>query len=72
MRDWNWNDPSAGPEVWRQQLEELQAEILDLLEPLDDEQVNWRPEAWKWSVGQCMDHLSSTNAMVLEPASAPM
>jgi hypothetical protein len=67
MRDWNWKDPSGGPRAWRQQLEELQAEILTLLEPLDDGQVNWRPEDRVWSIGQCVDHLGRTNAMVLEP-----
>lgn len=70
MRDWKWQDPSPGPEAWRQQLQELQVEILGLLEPLDDTQVNWRPEAWMWSVGQCVDHLVRLNTLVLGPVHA--
>jgi len=72
MRDWNWNDPSRGPTAWRLQLEELQGEILGLLRPLDDPQINWRPEPWMWSIGQCVDHLTRTNGLVLAPLHAAL
>lgn len=65
MRDLNWRDPSGGPRVWRTQLEDLRSEILGLVLGLGDTQVNWRPAAESWSIGQCVDHVTTTNAAIL-------
>lgn len=64
MREWNWLDPSGGPPVWRAQLVDLRSEILGLVLGLADHQVNWSPGAGRWSIAECVDHLSSTNAAV--------
>lgn len=31
-------------------------------------QLNWKPEPTRWSVGQCLDHLLTTNRLMLEAA----
>jgi hypothetical protein len=36
-----------------------------LVAPLDDEQFNWCPAAGVWSIGQCLDHLNTMNAVYL-------
>jgi len=33
-----------------------------VVEPLDDEQLNWSPAQGAWSIAQCIDHLNATNA----------
>jgi DinB superfamily len=58
---------ASAPDVQRV-LDELAAAGRDataLVAGLDDEQVNWRPAAERWSVAQCLDHLSVTNAQYL-------
>ncbi len=40
------------------QLEELIAEAELLAGSLTEAQMNWRPEAGRWSVGDCLQHLS--------------
>lgn len=34
-----------------------------LLDPLDDEQLNWSPRPGAWSIGQCIDHLNTINGI---------
>lgn len=44
-------------------IEQLDAIVLDaraLLEGLTAEQVNWQPDAQRWSIGQCLDHVART------------
>lgn len=48
---WNMQDV-------REQLEELIAEAELLAGPLTEAQLNWRPAAGRWSVGECLQHLS--------------
>ena len=31
---------------------------------LSDRQLNWRPDATRWSVGQCLEHLLTTNRVM--------
>ena len=35
---------------------------------LDEEELNWRPDATRWSIAQCFDHLVRGNALVLAAA----
>lgn len=35
---------------------------------LDAQQLNWRPDAARWSVAQCFDHLLMANRLMLEAA----
>src|SRR4051812_6549258 len=35
---------------------------------LDERQLNWRPDAVQWSVAQCLEHLITTNRLLLVAA----
>ena len=39
---------------------------------LDAQQLNWKPEAARWSVAQCFQHLLTANALVLQAAEAAL
>ena len=45
------------------EIEAITADAHDLLDPLNDEQFNWRPEAKRWSIGQCIGHLNLVGEM---------
>ncbi|MEO8448358.1 MAG: DinB family protein [Gemmatimonadota bacterium] len=45
---------------WFDQCDELLVDVRELLAPLTDAQVNWRAEAGRWSIGECIDHLTAT------------
>ena len=36
--------------------------------PLDAQQLNWQPEAGRWSAGQCVQHLVTANRLMLQQA----
>jgi hypothetical protein len=36
--------------------------------PLDDRQLNWRPDPTRWSVAQCFEHLLTANRLILQAA----
>ena len=40
--------------------------------PLDEQQLNWRPNATSWSVAQCLDHLLNANREMLQAIDAAM
>jgi hypothetical protein len=46
-----------------EQVDAILRQTEALLDPLDDEQFNWCPQAGSWSIGQCYDHLNVTNAV---------
>ena len=35
---------------------------------LDERQLNWKPDATRWSVAQCFEHLLASNRLMLEHA----
>jgi hypothetical protein len=37
---------------------------------LSARQLNWRPDATRWSVAQCLDHLITANRLIFEAAEA--
>jgi len=39
---------------------------------LDARQLNWRPEATRWSVAQCFEHLLAANALMVRAADAAL
>lgn len=48
------------PATLREQLERIEAikrDVLELVDALTDEQLNWRPESGRWSIGQCLSHI---------------
>lgn len=42
------------------QLEPLRLDAYELLDGLTAEQVNWRPPTARWSIGQCVEHVTLT------------
>lgn len=44
-----------------QELERLEQVVTTHVAPLTTEQVNWKPTPNEWSVGQCLDHLITTD-----------
>lgn len=45
------------------ELEKISADVLEKFGSLSSEQINWRPSAGGWSVGQCFEHLIKTNEL---------
>ncbi len=49
------------------ELDRLERELAALVESVDDVRFNWRPGGGtSWSIGQCVEHLSRTNAAYVE------
>src|SRR5919112_541113 len=44
------------------ELQEIAADALKVFGRLSPAQLNWKPSAEQWSVGQCFDHLITTNS----------
>jgi hypothetical protein len=51
---------------YTEQLEALREDAQSLAGSLTREQFNWRPDASRWSIGQCLQHLTLT--VLLYPA----
>lgn len=49
------------PELTRE-LESVTADARRVFNNLSAEQLNWKPGAEAWSIGQCLDHLITTNS----------
>jgi hypothetical protein len=45
-------------------LEEIGGEALSTFGALDAAQLNWKPDADRWSVAQCFEHLLTTNRLM--------
>ena len=45
-----------------EKVEMIGGEISQTFGDLSNEQLNWKPDATSWSVGQCLDHLVVTNS----------
>ena len=52
----------------RSGLEDLMREAQARFGGLDARQLNWRPDAARWSVGQCFDHLLKMNQLMFQAA----
>ncbi len=44
-------------------IDRMTAEYETELVPLNSEQLNWKPDSASWSVGQCVDHIVTTNRL---------
>ncbi len=67
--------PTAQPAWCPRLLDELRAadaRAVALAKPLTTVQLNWRPSAAEWSVGQCLDHLLVANRVYLPPIAAAL
>ena len=49
-------------------LEDIARDAEALFGGLNARQLNWRPDANRWSVAQCFDHLLTANRLILERA----
>jgi hypothetical protein len=54
----------------RAELQAVADDVQASFGPLDMRQLNWRPDASRWSVAQCLDHLMSSNRQMLDAAAA--
>jgi hypothetical protein len=52
----------------RAELETIARETQAEFGRLDARQLNWRPDAGRWSVAQCFEHLSTANRLMLQAA----
>lgn len=50
-----------------EQLESLVLDARAVSEQLTDDQFNWRPTPRRWSVGQCLQHITMTARLYAEP-----
>ena len=44
-----------------------QQAFIQLVQPLTDQQLNWRPADGRWSIGECMAHLTATGRVYIAP-----
>lgn len=52
-------------EDYRRQLDSVRDEVQDLAATLSDAQARWRPSPERWSVADCVEHLSLTTEQFL-------
>ena len=45
----------------------VEADFMRLVQPLTDQQVNWRPSDGRWSIAECMAHLVATARAYVGP-----
>jgi len=50
---------------YRAQLSLIEERVRDLVTPLDDRRVSWRPGPDRWSVGECIEHLSVIASLLI-------
>ena len=55
------DDGYGGLEAAARQFESSKVEGIELAGSLTELQLNWRPGPEKWSIGQCLAHLSTTD-----------
>src|SRR5262245_53182477 len=49
-------------------LDDIARETQSTFGELDAHQLNWRPDATRWSVGQCFEHLLLANSLMFRAA----
>jgi hypothetical protein len=52
----------------RRELDEIGREALETFGALTPAQLNWQPDAKRWSVAQCFDHLLTGNRLMFRAA----
>jgi DinB family protein len=56
----------------RTELDAIARDTESVFGRLDERQLNWRPDAARWSVAQCFDHLLSANREMFQAVDAAM
>ena len=49
-------------------LDDIARDVQATFGGLDERQLNWRPDASRWSVAQCFDHLVTANRLMFQAA----
>jgi DinB superfamily len=49
--------------IYVEQLRSLIPEARDVISGLSESQINWHPLPGSWSIGECIAHLNTTNAL---------
>ncbi|MGH7612697.1 MAG: DinB family protein, partial [Gemmatimonadales bacterium] len=57
-------DANTGLQASARQFEDTKKEANDLAAALTEPQFNWRPAPEKWSIGQCLAHLATTDQAI--------
>jgi len=52
---------AGGPQAPARQFEDTKREAAEFAGALTEQQFNWRPAPEKWSIGQCLSHLATTD-----------
>jgi hypothetical protein len=52
-------------EDYRRQIEAIKRDAEDLLRGLSEEQFNWRQDAGRWSIAECLTHLNVTGNLYI-------
>ena len=50
---------------WLNELFLIEQDVRLRLEPLTEEQFTWRPGPGKWSIAECLDHLTTATTLML-------
>jgi hypothetical protein len=50
---------------WLGELDAIEREVLLNVEPLRDDQLNWRPGPGRWSIAECLEHVAITTTLML-------
>ncbi len=46
---------------WIERIDQISEKYTDEFSKLSTEELNWKPGEHSWSIGQCMDHIITTN-----------
>ena len=56
----------------RRELEAIARDAQSTFGGFDERQINWRPDAARWSVGQCLEHLLNANREMFQSLDAAL
>jgi len=59
--------PDPALAVFAESLRGVEADVMRLVQPLSEPQVNWRPTDGRWSIAECIAHLTATGRAYVAP-----
>ena len=60
-------EPDPALARFAQELGAVERSFFQLVQPLKDAQLNWRPSDGRWSIAECMAHLTATGQAYVAP-----
>jgi hypothetical protein len=60
-------EPDPALDAYVRAFESIGRDVASLLDGLTDAQVNWRPADGRWSIAECVAHLSASGRIYLDP-----